>query len=162
MSESGSDMPARSCGLGRRMMAIAYDALVVLGLLLMAGVIALPFDAPGRQAFRDPWFTLYLAAVWFLYLAWCWRRGGMTLGMRAWRIRLTTVNGNPPGWAACLARFTVGVAGTAALGAGLAWSLIDRHKRCWHDLASGTRLVRVTPESDRLAENQDGAEPEQQ
>ena len=131
----------RPCGLGRRLLAISYDALVVLGLLLLAAVIALPMDFPGQQAFGDPLFTLYLAAVWFLYEAWCWRRAGMTLGMRAWRIRLVSGDGETISWAKCLLRFLVGIVSFAALGAGLFWSLVDRHNRGWHDLAAGTRLV---------------------
>ena len=131
----------RPCGLGRRLLAIAYDALVVLGLLLLAALIALPLDVLGHQAFRDPLFTFYLAAVWFLYEAWCWRRAGMTLGMRAWRIRLVCDDGEPISWVNCLLRFLLGIVSFAALGAGFFWSLTDRHNRAWHDLAAGTRLV---------------------
>ena len=42
-------------------------------------------------ALKDWAYTLYLLVVWFLYLAWCWRKGGMTVGMRAWRVRIRSV-----------------------------------------------------------------------
>jgi uncharacterized RDD family membrane protein YckC len=140
---------ARPCGLGRRLLAIAYDGLVVIALLLLATAVALPFEFLGQQALRDPLLTLYLGSVWFAYEAWCWRRAGMTLGMRAWGVRLLTVEGGRLGWGRCLLRFLVGIVGTAALGAGLLWALVDARKRCWHDLAAGTRLVRAGTGSDR-------------
>jgi uncharacterized RDD family membrane protein YckC len=148
MSERAAEIFGSPCGLGRRLLAIAYDCVVVAGLLLLAAALALPLDFLGQQAFRDPLFTLYLAGVWFMYESWCWRRAGMTLGMRAWQIRLLTADGRPLGWGWCLLRFVTGIAGAAALGAGLLWSLADRQKRCWHDLAAGTRLVRCAPRSD--------------
>jgi uncharacterized RDD family membrane protein YckC len=145
MTANAHDNPdLKPCGLLRRMLAICYDSVVVLALLMLAGLLALPLDTGGQQALLDPGFTLYLLAVWYLYLAWSWRRAGMTLGMRAWRLRVVTGDGHPPGWGVCLLRFTVALAGSAALGLGLLWALLDRQNRCWHDLASGTRLV-VTP-----------------
>jgi uncharacterized RDD family membrane protein YckC len=144
------------CGLFRRLLAICYDGIVVLALLLLAGLFALPLDPGGQQAMRDPVYTIYLLAVWYLYLAWCWRRAGMTLGMRAWRLRLATADGQRPGWGACLLRFAVALAGVAALGMGLLWALFDRQRRCWHDLASRTRLVVIPRHSLRSPQHQDG------
>lgn len=143
------------CGLGRRLAAAAYDAVVILALLMLAGLIALPLGGAGQQALRDPAYTAYLMAVWFVYLAWCWRRGGMTLGMRAWRIRLATGDGAPPGWGACLARFIGALLGAAALGAGWLWCLIDRNRLCWHDRLSGTHPVRDPRRSGSAAQDQD-------
>jgi uncharacterized RDD family membrane protein YckC len=33
----------------------------------------------------------------------------------------------------------------AAAGLGFLWSLVDAERRTWHDLASGTVLVRLAP-----------------
>jgi uncharacterized RDD family membrane protein YckC len=120
---------------------MAYDGIIVLALLLLAGLLALPFAGQDTRALADPLFTLYLLAVWFAYFAWCWRRAGMTLGMRAWRLRLNATNGRRPSWRQCLVRFAVALVSAGMLGAGFAWALFDRQRRCWHDLASGTVLV---------------------
>jgi uncharacterized RDD family membrane protein YckC len=135
----GRNLPP--CGLTRRLLAAAYDGVIVLALLLLAGLVTLPLGSGSHQALKDPVFTLYLLSVWFLYLGWCWRRAGMTLGMRAWGVRLVTANGQPPGWGACLLRLAVALLGAAALGLGFLWSVPDPLKRGWHDRASGTRLV---------------------
>jgi len=129
------------CGLPRRLAAMAYDAVIVTGLLLIAAAAASPLDAGNQQALRDPAFTLYLLAVWFVYLALCWMRGGMTLGMRAWNVVLLA-DGGRPGWSRCAVRFAVSLLSAAALGAGFLWSLADPQRRCWHDIVSRTGLYR--------------------
>jgi uncharacterized RDD family membrane protein YckC len=123
-------------------MIMLYDALVVIALLMAATALAMATGLREAVALRDPLFTLYLAAVWYLYLGWCWNRGGMTVGMRAWRVRIEDEGGGRPGWGRCLLRFTVSLLSLAALGIGFAWSLIDRDRRCWHDIVSKTRLLR--------------------
>jgi uncharacterized RDD family membrane protein YckC len=133
----------RPCGLLRRLMIMVYDLVIIMALLMLAAALALLAQSGDKTAFRDPGYTAYLLAVWYLYLAWCWRRGGMTLGMRAWRVRIIDNNGNRPGWAQCTLRFLCSVLSAAALGSGFIWSLFDREKRCWHDIASGTRLLRT-------------------
>ena len=129
------------CGLPRRLLILVYDGLVVTALLVLATALALVAGFEQVTAGKDPWFTLYLLAVWFLYLAWFWRRGGMTVGMRAWHVLIEREDGQRPGWGQCLFRFLVSFVSAACFGLGFAWSLFDGHKRTWHDLASNTRLV---------------------
>jgi len=131
------------CGLVHRLAAIVYDSVIVTGLLLMAAAVASPFDLGNQQAFRDPFFTLYLFAVWFFYLALCWKHGGMTVGMRAWNIVLQADNGGPPGLSTCFVRFVTSLFSAAIFGLGFLWSAFDHSKRSWHDMASRSGLYRV-------------------
>jgi len=80
--------------------------------------------------------------VWFLYLAWCWHKGGMTIGMRAWHVRIEDQRGRAPGWGTAALRFIVSLVSAGLAGLGFLWSLFDKSKRTWHDILSGTRLVR--------------------
>jgi uncharacterized RDD family membrane protein YckC len=66
----------------------------------------------------------------------------MTVGMRAWKVRIMDHRGGAPGWGKCLLRFLVSLVSAAAAGIGFLWMLVDAEKRTWHDRASGTRLVR--------------------
>lgn len=136
------------CSLPRRLLAMLYDALVVIGLLLIATALASPFDQGNQQALRDPWFTLYLLGVWYAYLALGWTRGGMTLGMRAWRIRLRSEDGGPVTWKFGLLRFAVSLLSAGSFGLGFLWALFDPKQRAWHDIASKTRLYRSAAGSD--------------
>lgn len=135
------------CGLLRRLLVMAYDAVAVVTLLLVVTAVMLLTPLRDQVAFRDATPTVIDFLVWFFYLAWCWRHGGVTLGMRAWRVRLVNDRGSdraaPPGWGQCLVRYGVSLVSAAALAAGFAWSLIEARRRTWHDIASGTRLVRT-------------------
>jgi uncharacterized RDD family membrane protein YckC len=122
-------------------MIMLYDGVIILGLLVAASAVALPFGDAAKTAFQDFWFTLWLVAVCALYLTKCWR-AGVTLGMRAWRTKLVSENGSPPSWPRCLLRFLVGLVSLGALGLGIAWALFDERKRTWHDMAARTLLVR--------------------
>jgi uncharacterized RDD family membrane protein YckC len=119
-----------------------YDTAAVIALLMAATALAMLAGFRELSVLGDPLYALYLLAVWFGYLGWCWRRGGMTLGMRAWRVRIEREDGTRPGWGLCLARFLLSLLSAAAAGAGFLWSLFDRQKRCWHDSLTGTRLLR--------------------
>ena len=130
------------CGLIRRLAAILYDATIVLALMMLAALLAMLLGLGQKTALRDPGFTLYLVLVWYLYVAWCWHRGGMTIGMRAWRIRIEDDLGRKPSWARTIIRFLASLLSAALLGAGFLWSLVDPGKRTWHDMISGSRLVR--------------------
>jgi uncharacterized RDD family membrane protein YckC len=120
-----------------------YDAVAIIALLMAATALAMLAGFRELDVLKDPGYALYLLAVWFAYLGWCWHRGGMTLGMRAWRVRIERTDGSRPGWGVCLARFLLSLLSAAAVGAGFLWSLFDRHKRCWHDRWTGTRLLRT-------------------
>jgi len=132
-----------ACGLARRTLVMLYDALVILALMMLATGPVLWIHPATLTAGKDFWYTLYLLAVWFLYLAWCWQHGGMTLGMRAWRVRLVTDNLQPMGWAQSGLRFVTSIVSGLPLGAGYFWSLFDRDNRAWHDRWSRSRLCRI-------------------
>ena len=130
------------CGLLRRLAIMLYDALVILALLIIAAALAMVVGFDSATALKDWGYTMYLLTVWFLYLAWCWRKGGMTVGMRAWRVRIQNEGGDLPGWGQCLVRFVTSFLSAAIAGAGFIWSLFEDRKRCWHDILSRTRLLR--------------------
>jgi uncharacterized RDD family membrane protein YckC len=140
-SEGGAVRAAGSAGLARRGLALCYEALLLLALLL-AG--ALPFvlvaGAVDRIAAR-PLFQLYLVALTALYFIWQWRHGGQTLAMRTWRIRVVTREGAPLGWEHAARRYLFALCGTLLLGAGFLWALVDRERLFLHDRLAGTSIV---------------------
>ena len=129
------------CSLPRRLLVMVYDAVIMLGLLVLGSALALPFGDTQKMAFQDFWFTLWLVLVCFAYLGGCWHYGGMTLGMRAWRVNLESSDGEIISWPRCLLRFIVGGVSLATFGLGFVWALFDRKNRGWHDIAGHTVLV---------------------
>lgn len=134
---------AAAPGLLRRLAAIFYDSLLVAASLFVASIV--PFVLNGNAPISDPWpkalFQLYLLLVIFIYFAWHWHRGGQTLGMRAWRLRLLRLDGEPATWGDCIKRFLAAFLALAPVGLGLVWSLFDAERLALHDRLSRTRLV---------------------
>lgn len=124
---------------------MVYDSLLVVALLMFAAAIVV---IPAGDGIRPGtlWFQLYLVAVWWAYFAVCWRLGGQTVGMRAWRVRLVTERGDPIGWANTALRFLVAAISALFAGLGYLWGLFDSQGRSWHDMATATRLVVIPKE----------------
>ena len=137
------DAVRRTPGLLRRLGAVFYDALLVFSVLFAATLPVLVFTAGRAIAPGNPLYMGYLALVAFAYFAWCWTHGGQTLGMRAWRLRIHTLDGGTPTWRQCALRFLAAILSWTLAGAGFLWVLVDPDRRAWHDRLSGTVLVRV-------------------
>jgi uncharacterized RDD family membrane protein YckC len=140
---SPGDLPG--AGLFRQLLVMLYDAFIVFAVLMVAGAVALKLPFQKQAAGKDLAYTVYLMTAWFSYLAWCWRHGGMTLGMRAWRVRLLNTRagcgGATPAWWQCLLRFIGGFLSALPAGMGYWWQMFDPDHRSWHDRLSQTRLV---------------------
>ncbi len=128
--------------LARRLAAITYDALLLGGVLLIAGA-PLPLVAESIQKLW--WVRLmiqgYLLACCFLFFGWFWVHGGQTLGMRAWRIRVVQDDGLKVCWSRAAMRFLAAILSWVALGLGFVWAIIDPAGMAWHDRLSKTRLI---------------------
>lgn len=130
--------------LGWRLLALVYDFFPMFGVWF---VVAGGFVAVRGDAVRGGWLGLLefvaLWAVTGLYAVVSWRRGGQTLGMRPWRLRVVAADGGSASWPALLKRYAVGTASLLLAGAGFWWAWIDRDRLTWHDRASGTRMLRA-------------------
>ncbi|MDY0022816.1 RDD family protein [Arenimonas caeni] len=146
MSDASPALAARPAHLGWRLLALVYDFFPVLalwfataGLMLLArGGETVP---PGSLA---AW--LEFALLWAVtggYALLSWQRGGQTLGMRPWRLKVLAADGRRATRQALALRYAVATLSLAAFGLGFLWSLFERERRTWHDLASGTVLVRL-------------------
>ena len=139
--------------IGWRLLALLYDAFPVIALwMLLSTAFTFGYTFLGHHAVREniapfsPLQWLLWLCCWSLagvYAVLSWRRGGQTLGMRPWRLKLIAIHGGAPGWKALWLRFAVGLLSLMAGGLGFWWAWFDRDRLAWHDRASGTRLVRV-------------------
>jgi len=145
-SDASSAAPRPAALVGPRMLALLYDLFPALGLWFAVGALAVLLNG-GEPVYGDTvagW--LEMLALWLVtgaYATISWRRGGQTLGMRAWRLRLVAADGAIPAWRPLLVRYAVGTLSLLAAGLGFWWAWIDRDRLSWHDRASGTRLARV-------------------
>jgi uncharacterized RDD family membrane protein YckC len=124
----------------RRLGALLYDGLLLAAIwmtLTLALVVVRGAPIPAGTLSHQ----LLLAASSAAFFIGFWTRGGQTLGMRAWRLRVERQSGQPLDLATAALRFAVGLTSAAMLGAGLLWLWIDRDRLTWHDRAAGTRVV---------------------
>jgi uncharacterized RDD family membrane protein YckC len=125
---------------------MAYDLLVVTALLVVATIATIFLRGGSPVSPGSIWFQMLLLAVWWLYFAWSWAERGETVGMRAWRLVLTTESGGGVGWGRSSLRFVAAGLSTACVGLGFLWCLFDRDRRAWHDRLSRT-VLRARPGS---------------
>ncbi len=118
-----------------------YDGLLLFAVAFAAAWLFF-FASGGRgaQGWERSALQFFLIAVFAAYFLWCWLRGGQTLAMKTWRIRLVTpAHARIPARAALL-RFVLALV-LVPTGIGIGWSLIDRDRQFLHDRLAGTRLV---------------------
>ncbi|MEJ2454973.1 MAG: RDD family protein [Candidatus Thiodiazotropha sp.] len=134
---------AATPGLLRRLAAIFYDLLLLIALLAVATtLITLPFGMPkGGTLLAYQWFLFEIIPL--LFFTGFWWRGGQTLGMRAWRLKVVRMDGKPLSWGDALKRHLAALLSCLTLGLGFLWVLVDREGLAWHDRLSGTRLIRI-------------------
>ena len=128
--------------LGHRSLSLCYEVLLLLAVLFVG---ALPFVLAAGAAdpvAARPLFQLYLVALTAVYFVWQWRRGGQTLAMKTWRIRVVTREGAPLDWARAVQRYLFALTGTLLAGSGFLWALADRDGLFLHDRLAGTKIVR--------------------
>jgi uncharacterized RDD family membrane protein YckC len=137
--------------IGWRLLALLYDFFPALALwMLLGAAFTAGYMLAGHPARQN--IAPFSALQWLLWLAcWLvtgayavvsWRRGGRTLGMRPWRLRVVAADGGAAATRALLARYVVGTLSLLAAGAGFWWAWFDRDRLAWHDRASGTRMLR--------------------
>jgi uncharacterized RDD family membrane protein YckC len=130
--------------LVRRLLAVLYDALLLIGILFVASIFAIALNhgnaiEPSHPAY--PAYLVYLISIAFLFYGWFWTHGGQTLGMKTWKLRLLNEGNGTVSWKQALIRYCVAMLSWASCGLGFLWSLADRDRRTWHDIASDTRLI---------------------
>ena len=141
--ESGLDFTSAP-GFYRRLAAQFYDIVLLIAILLVAnGFLHLFTDGDTLKA-----YTLlhraYLLGICFLFYGWFWTHGGQTLGLRAWKIKVLTLDQKPISWFQALLRFITAILSwTVFLGLGFIWVLFNKNKLSWHDQLSKTALFSV-------------------
>ena len=129
--------------IGWRMLALVYDLFPVFGLWFLVAAI---FVAVHRDAVLGGGLGLLeFVSMWLVtgaYAVISWRRGGHTLGMRPWRLRVTAADGGSAPVAGLARRYAIGSVSLLLAGAGFWWAWVDRDRLTWHDRLSNTRMLR--------------------
>lgn len=153
MSESQASTFIQPAGLFRRLAAMVYDSLLLLGLSFVYGglfAVSIPnwlADEPvplgelaygplGRLFFQLGWLALIVG-----FFTYFWRHGGQTLGMRAWRLKVQTPDGQTISYQQCLLRCLLAALSMALAGLGYVWCLFDPQRQTLHDRLTHTQVI---------------------
>ena len=148
MESDNSALPAPA--LPRRLLAMLYDTLLVLPLVMLGVALALALYAAlvkmtggvvDPDALSPLLRQLIILATLIGFFSIFWLKSGQTLGMQAWRIKLVTSKGDPLTLRHTVLRCLGAMVSAGCLGLGYLWCLVDRRRRYWHDYLSGTELV---------------------
>ena len=85
----------------------------------------------------------------FVFFGWFWTHGGQTLGMRAWRLKVTTEDGKGLNWSRAFLRFLLAGLSWLILGLGFIWALFDKRRQTLHDRLSKTMLIQLPKKARR-------------
>src|SRR6267143_4222535 len=84
-------------GIGRRVLSMLYESLIVFAVAFFAG-LAFYGATHGRLSGNTRLvFQLYLFLVLGAYFIACWSRGGQTLPMQTWKMRVVRPDNLPIG-----------------------------------------------------------------
>lgn len=155
--------------LRRRLACFCYEGLLLFGVLVPAAYLYSSLTQQRHALSGQAGLQAFLFLVLGIYFVWFWARGGQTLAMKTWRIRMVGADGHGLSQIRALLRYlcswiwflpallaahlagvrsapamfaalTVGVLGYAAL------ALFAPGRQFLHDLLCGTRLRRWPPD----------------
>jgi uncharacterized RDD family membrane protein YckC len=132
----------RAPALGRRLASALYDLLLTAALVLVGTFPFLAIFGDSTQGWRRHVLQAWVLALVGAYYVWFWTRGGQTLPMKTWHLKLVRADdGGPVNVGRAVHRYALAVLGLAAAGLGFAWALVDRDRQFLHDRLAGTALV---------------------
>ncbi len=151
-------------GFWRRFASLIYDSLVVISLSMLTailyfaiiqGLVAIGLLVQPKEldpaAFIDGSTLLYglrsalFVGVNIVFFAYFWTKSGQTIGMRAWRLKVQTLDGKLITWPQAIIRSVA-----ALLGIGNLIVLVDfKNKRALQDYLSRTEVVALTKEENK-------------
>ncbi len=126
-------------------MCAAMVMIVTLVVLLHNGVLEMGEHALPAEVIQNSWQLKLLIQGWVLawivgFFLWFWKRGGQTIGMRAWRLRIYNTKDTPITWGRLILRLIASLGGLGTL-----LVLFDfKHKQSLQDRVAGTEVLQLS------------------
>jgi uncharacterized RDD family membrane protein YckC len=128
-------------GIGRRVLAMLYESLIVFAIAFFAGLAFYGATHGQLSGNARVVFQLYLFLVLGAYFIACWSRGGRTLPMQTWKMRVVRRDNQPIGVERAALRYVLAWPSLLLFGIGVFWAFLDRDRQFLHDRLAGTRIV---------------------
>jgi len=168
MTSGPPPLVAVAPSIRRRLACMLYESVLLFGVVATAGYLYSSLTQQRHALQGSGGLQLFLFIVLAIYFAGFWSRGGQTLAMKTWHIRLQTVDGSAPSQMRSFMRYVAswlwfvpalasahfsGIRSLAAfaiiVAAGMsAYALLARlrpDRQFLHDVLCGTVLVDARP-----------------
>ena len=165
---AGNASTLQTPGLSRRLAAFVYEGVLLFGVLMISAYLFSSLTQQRHALQGRSSLMAFLFVVLGIYFAWFWSRGGQTVAMKAWNIRLVTADGRPVTQARALLRYLLAwlwflpalaatylanlrggaIAATLVLAGVAAYAALVRlraDRQFFHDAVCGTRLIDWRP-----------------
>lgn len=122
---------------------MCYEAVLLFAIgFFAAWVFFFASGGLGASGGSRTLLQILIVVVFAAYFLWCWLRGGQTLAMKTWRIRLIAPGRERVPAGAALLRFVLALV-CVPTGIAFVSALFDPQRQFLHDRVAGTRLVLV-------------------
>jgi uncharacterized RDD family membrane protein YckC len=135
-----TDISARP-SIHRRLACLAYEAMLLFGVLFAATLVYSVSTAQVNAMVGRSGLIAALGLVLAAYFVGQWHRGGQTLPMRTWHIRVVDLNGLSPSLARSAARFVTASLLYVAPALALPWAMGLSRQTLWGALAVGLAYI---------------------
>jgi len=120
---------------------MVYESLLLVGVAFFAALLFLGASGASPSEWTRHAFQVYLFFVIGLYFVASWRRGGQTLAMKTWKLRLVGADGARITLRQAMLRYVCAWPCLLLGGIGILYAPFDRQRRFLHDRLAGTRVA---------------------
>ena len=126
----------------RRTASILYDTLLVLAILIIMSIPFFSFNLEENFSLKII-VQIYYYLITQYFFVWFWVNNEGTLGMKTWKIKIVSEDGNKITYKEAIIRFNTAILSFIFFGLGFLISFLRKDKKCLHDFISKTVLVKL-------------------
>ena len=126
----------------RRCAAFIYDTFIAFAIIMIGTYAVLPLTHGQAISSGNHWYQAYLLFLLFAYWGGFWWWKGQTVGMHAWKIKVTQLNGSPLKFWQVFLRFVFGFTFSII---GLLFCFFNKKHQSLYDLITNSNCVASEP-----------------
>ena len=126
----------------RRSASILYDSLLVLAVLIIMSLPFFSFNLEENLSLKII-VQIYYYLITQYFFVWFWVNNEGTLGMKTWKIKIVSEDGNKISYIEAIIRFNAAIFSFIFFGLGFLMCFLRKDKKCLHDFISKTVLIKL-------------------
>ena len=126
----------------RRSASILYDSLLVLAVLIVMSLPFFSFNLEENLSLKIN-VQIYYYLITQYFFVWFWVNNEGTLGMKTWKIKIVSEDGNKISYIEAIIRFNTAIFSFIFFGLGFLMCFLRKDKKCLHDFISKTVLIKL-------------------